>query len=196
MKAYIILGNTRAISNTEALTNIFAEALAAKGIDVETVSLREKNIQTCVGCYKCHSIAGSFGCGIKDDMQEIANKILASDLIVFASPIYTWLPTPPMKAVMDRVYAFTKYPDDSEDFNMLKNQKFAMIATSGDDCDKNCDLFDEAVRRMANFAKIPYLGYLAAKDCGCGGMVGQEVKQEAINGAREFAEKCAIALGG
>ena len=190
MRAYIILGNTRTKSNTEALANIFADALAAGSVDVSCVLLREKNIRACVGCDKCHSIIGSFGCAVKDDMQEIANKILESDLIVFASPIYTWMPTPPLKAVMDRIYAFTKYPENSEAFNLLKTQKFAMIATSGDDCAKNCDLFDESMRRMANFAKKPYLGYLAAKDNGDGNIARQEV----INEARDFAEKCANAL--
>ena len=191
MKAFILLGNTRAKSNTEALADVFSEALAAKGIDVSKVSLREKNIQTCVGCETCHSIPDSFGCGSKDDMQEIANEILASDLIVFASPIYTWLPTPLLKAVMDRIYAFAKFPEGAEDFNLLKNQKFAMITTSFDNCDENCDLFDETIRRMANFAKIPYLGYLAARDSSGGFIIGQEV----INEAENFAEKCAIALG-
>ena len=192
MKAFIILGNTRAKSNTEALADVFAEALAAKGINVSKVSLREKNIQTCVGCERCHSIPDSFGCGIKDDMPEIANEILASDLIVFASPIYTWLPTPPLKAVMDRIYAFAKFPEDAECFNLLKNQKFAMITTCFDNCEENCDLFDETIRRMANFAKISYLGHIAARDSEDGFVIGQEV----INEAENFAEKCAIALRG
>jgi len=89
MKAYIILGNTRVVSNTEALSNVFADALTAKGIDVVKVSLREKNIQSCVGCDKCHKVSDSFGCVIQDDMQEIANEILTSDLVVLTSPIYT-----------------------------------------------------------------------------------------------------------
>ena len=190
MKAYIILGNTRAKSNTEALADIFADALAAKDVDVSKVSLRKKDIHSCVGCDKCHSVMDSFGCVIKDDMQEIADEILASDLIVLASPIYTWMPTPPLKAVIDRIYAFTKYPENSESFNLLKTQKLAMIATSGDDCDKNCDLFDESMRRMANFAKISYLGYLAAKDNGDGNILRQEVVDE----AKDFAKKCAEAL--
>ena len=186
MKAYIILGNTRVISNTEALTNILAEALADKGIDVAQVSLREKNVQSCVGCDKCHSIHDSFGCVIEDDMAGIANEILSADLIVLASPIYTWMPTPPMKAVMDRFYAFTKYPKGSGAFNLLNKQKIAMVATSGDDCEKNCDLFDEAIRRMATFANLPYVGYLAAKDPGDGNMKRQEI----ISDAQGFAEKC------
>jgi len=190
MRACIILGNTRVKSNTEALAKIFADELAARGIKVAQVVLREKNIQSCVGCDKCHSEINSFGCVIKDDMQEIAKEILSSDLIVLTSPIYTWMPTPPMKAVMDRIYAFTKYPKGSEAYNLLKNQKFAMIATSGDDCERNCDLFDESVRRMSNFAKLPYLGYLAAKDYGDGNIARPEV----INEAQVFAEKCVNAI--
>ena len=123
-------------------------------------------------------------------MQEIAKAILESDLVVIASPIYSWMPTPPMKAVMDRIYAFTKYPKNAEAFNLLRDQKLAMIATSGDACDKNCDLFDESMRRMANFAKISYLGYLAAKDNGDGNIEREEV----INDAKIFARKCVKAL--
>lgn len=192
MKAYILLGNTRVKSNTEALAKIFAGELAAKGIEVSQVSLKGKSIQSCVGCDECHDVLESFGCVINDDMQEIAKEILSSDLIVFASPIYTWMPTPPLKAVMDRLYALTKYPDDGKAFNLMKKQKIAMIATSGDDCKTNCDLFDESIRRMADFAKISYLGYLAARDFEDGNIATQEV----VSDARAFAGKCAKALMG
>lgn len=190
MNAYIIHGNTRVKSNTEDLAKVFADALSAKGVEVVQVSLREKNVQSCIGCDKCHSVTDSFGCFIDDDMEEIAKDILSSDLVVFTSPIYTWMPTPPMKAVMDRIYAFTKYPKGADAFNLLKNQKFAMIATSGDDCNKNCDLFDEAIRRMSSFAKLSYLGYIAAKDHGDGKITRQEV----ISEAQEFAESCVKAI--
>ena len=188
MRVYIIHGNTRSNSNTETLARLFADELTAKGVDVAHITLRDKDIRTCVGCDKCHSILDSFGCVINDDMQDIAKEILASDLVAFTSPIYTWMPTPPMKAVMDRCYAFTKYPENDDAFNLLKKQKIAMISTSGDDCGNNCDLFDESVRRMAKFAKLRYLGYLAAKDPGDGDIA----KPDVIEAAREFADKCYI----
>jgi multimeric flavodoxin WrbA len=190
MRAYILLGNTREKSNTEALARLFADSLTAKGIEAVFVKLREKDVHTCVGCDMCHTVFDSFGCVINDDMQEIAMGILSSDLVVFASPIYTWMPTPLLKAVMDRIYAFTKYPENAEALNLLKNQKFAMIATSGDTCETNCDLFDESVRRMASFANLTYIGYLAAKDQGAGDITRDEV----VNDAQAFAEKCAKAL--
>jgi len=190
MKVCLLLGNTRSNSNTETLAKLFADELAAKGIEVAQIALRDKDIRTCVGCGKCHSVADSYGCAVDDYMQNIALEIQSSDLVVFASPIYSWMPTPPLKAVMDRTYAFTKYPEGGEAFNLLKKQKFAMIATSADACETNCDLFDEAVRRLANFASLEYLGYLAAQDHGDGNIA----TQEAISDAKAFAEKCAGAL--
>ena len=187
MRACILLGNTRVKSNTEALTRLFADGLTDEGFEVSLISLREKNIRSCVGCDVCHGVLDSFGCALDDDMHEIAGALLSSDLVVLASPIYTWMPTSPMKAVMDRLYAFTKYPENAKAFNLMKTQKIAMIATSGGACETNCDLFDEAVRRMVNFAKLPYIGYLAARDKGDGNIARQEV----IDDARAFAKKCA-----
>ena len=186
MKAYILLGNTRENSNTAALAGIFRDELAAKGVDVKEVPLRTKNVQTCVGCDECHGNMASFGCVTGDDMKEIAEGMLASDLIVLASPIYSWMPTPILKAVMDRAYAFTKYPEDGESFNLMKKQKFAMIATSAEACEENCDLFDEAVSRMADFAGRPYLGCLTAQDLGDGNIARPDVVED----ARSFAEMC------
>ena len=186
MKAYVIHGNTRIKSNTEALAKLLIDELTSKGAEVTQVSLREKNVQTCVGCYKCHKVPDSFGCVINDDMHEIAKEILSSDVIVLSSPIYSWMPTPPMKAVIDRIYAFTKYPDGAEDFNILTKQRFAMVSTSGYEPEENCDLFDEAVRRVARFANLPYIGYLAARDLEDGNMARPEV----LDDVRAFAELC------
>ena len=191
MKACVLLGNTRKKSSTEATVKLFTDELSAKGVQVKTFALREKNIQTCVGCDNCHSVMDSFGCVIKDDMREIAEEILLSDLVVFSSPIYTWFATPPMKALMDRLYAFAKFSDTVDMFNLMKKQHFALIATSGDECESNCDLLAEAINRLAKFAKRPYFGYFAAQDKGYENVNRKEV----VDGARTFAEKCLAGLG-
>jgi len=186
MKACILLGNTRVKSNTEKLTKVFALNLEAKGVEVVQIPLRLKNVQTCVGCDVCHEVFDAFGCAINDDMQAIAQEILSSDLIVFTSPIYSWMPTPPLKAVMDRIYAFTKYPEEGDGFNLLTKQIFAMIATSDEPCEENCDLFDEAVRRLASFANRPYLGSLTAR----AQEVEDVIEQKILDEAKAFADKC------
>ncbi|MGM9975292.1 MAG: NAD(P)H-dependent oxidoreductase [Clostridiaceae bacterium] len=43
-------------------------------------------------------------------MQEIFDKIFSYDVIVLATPIYSWYCTPPMKALLDwLVYGMNKY---------------------------------------------------------------------------------------
>ena len=190
MKTCIILGNTREKSITEATVKLFSDELAARGARITTFALREKTIQSCVGCDKCHAVMDSFGCVIKDDMPEIAEEILSSDLVVFSSPIYTWFATPPLKALMDRLYAFTKFTDTVDMFNLLKKPHFALVATSGDVCANNCDLLDEAIKRFTKFIKRPYLGYFAAQDEGYENCTRQEV----VDGARAFAEKCMASI--
>jgi multimeric flavodoxin WrbA len=190
MKVCILLGNTRAKSNTEALTKVFVQNLEAKNVDIVQIPLRLKNINTCVGCDECHDKFDSFGCVINDDMHEISREILSSDLIVFTSPIYSWMPTPPLKSVMDRMYAFTKYPDDDEPINLMTDKKFAMISTSDEPCEENCDLFDEAVRRLASFAYMPYLGCLCAQAKQVTGTIDPKV----LDDAKVFAEKCLAAF--
>ena len=87
---------------------------------------------------------------------------------------------------MDRFFAFTKFPENAARFNLMTNQKLALIATSGDECTSNCDLLSEALKRLANYAKIQYLGYFAAQDKGYENMNRKEV----ADGAGAFAEKC------
>lgn len=186
MKACVLLGNTRERSNTKAVTKIFIDELTDRGAEVKSFALREKEVNACVGCDRCHSVLDSFGCVQRDDMPEIAEEILTSDILVLSTPIYTWSATPPMKAAMDRLYAFTKYPENAEEFNMLKGMRVALIATSGDECASNCDLLDETVRRFARFAGCPYLGCFAVQDRG----YENNNRQEVVDGARAFAEKC------
>jgi multimeric flavodoxin WrbA len=46
-------------------------------------------------------------CVIKDDMQVIYKKILESDGILWATPVYFWSMSSQTKIVMDRTYALT-----------------------------------------------------------------------------------------
>ena len=65
----------------------------------ELITLKDKNIKpcnACGGCYKSHE------CIIKDDMQEIYDKLSKADIIVLGSPTYFDNVTAITKAFIDR----------------------------------------------------------------------------------------------
>ena len=97
-------------SNTRALVDIFLRVWRAAGHEAELFSLYDLSIAPCRACRGCQTDHSAPNCAIDDGMTPIFESILASDLIVFASPIYSWYCTAPLKAAMDRmVYALCKF---------------------------------------------------------------------------------------
>jgi multimeric flavodoxin WrbA len=84
MKILGICGSPRK-GNTEFLLRKALKAAREKGAETELILLREKRVEHCDGCSKCEKTGE---CHIRDDMQEIYNKLEDADAIVLASPNY------------------------------------------------------------------------------------------------------------
>jgi multimeric flavodoxin WrbA len=76
-------------SNTLQLSNSFLAGFldVNKNINVETITLKDQNIQTCKGCFNCwNNEQGK--CALKDDMPGLLEKFLAADLVIWSFPLY------------------------------------------------------------------------------------------------------------
>ena len=122
-KVLIISTSLRSGSNSEILAKECEKGALAAGHDVELLSLKGKDIKFCIGCLYCQS-KGT--CVLKDDVAEIMEKVLAAEVIVYATPIYYYEMSGQMKTLLDRtnplyqrcsfqrVYLLTAAADDSE----------------------------------------------------------------------------------
>ena len=100
MKNIVVISTTlRKGGNSHLLAEAFAKGAIEAGNSVEIVSLREKNIAFCRGCFACQKLGK---CIIKDDANDIADKICAADVVVWATPIYYYEMTGQMKTMIDR----------------------------------------------------------------------------------------------
>ena len=99
MKALAICGSPRKNGNTEYFTNVVLSNLEKEGIETEFVSLIDKKIDECSGCYYCVKNAD---CEIQDDFQEVFQKMIEADAIILASPVYHGSITPKLKSLLDR----------------------------------------------------------------------------------------------
>lgn len=106
-KILIISSSLRKNSNSEKLALSFAEGAKSASHEVEFVSLRDKKIEFCRGCLACQKTTR---CVIHDDADLITQKMLTSDILVFATPIYYYEMSGQLKTVLDR--ANPLYPSD------------------------------------------------------------------------------------
>ena len=106
-KVLIIETSLRSGSNSDILAESFAKGAKDAGNDVEIVSLKGKKINFCSGCFACQKLGK---CIIDDDANEITEKILEAEVIVWATPIYYYEMSGQMKTMIDR--ANSLYPRD------------------------------------------------------------------------------------
>lgn len=85
----ILKGSPRINGNTNTLTNFFEECLVEKGATVRSFFLHQMKLKPCTACRECQKDWSIVNCVQDDDFKEIALSICDSDLIVFATPIYS-----------------------------------------------------------------------------------------------------------
>ncbi|MDO4478612.1 MAG: flavodoxin family protein [Lachnospiraceae bacterium] len=97
----LVLNGSPRQGNTVTAAKTFAEGATAAGHQVEIVDTYKLKVGPCMGCgaCECHK-----GCVAKDDTNMIVDKIVAADVVVFATPVYWWGMTAQMKLVVDKCY--------------------------------------------------------------------------------------------
>ena len=168
MRACVLFASPRGKdSNTRAVLNIFLDAWRDAGHEAEVFSLYDLSIAPCRACRACQTDHSAPNCAICDDMGDIFDSVLHSDLFVFSSPIYSWYCTAPLKAAMDRmVYALCKFYGAERGPSLMEGKAVCAITTCGYRPEQGADLFDEGLRRWCKHAKTRYLGLFAARHLG------------------------------
>ena len=122
MKILGITCSPRKGGNTEILIKAALSGAKEEGVKVKLLQIHEMKIAPCDGCTTCHQ---SGECRIKDDMQQVYQKLLEADGIILGSPVYFWSISAQAKIFMDRTYAL-RYP-----YHKLENKVGATIAVAG-----------------------------------------------------------------
>lgn len=124
MKVLVLLGSLRK-KNTYNAVKLFESIHLEKDplCDYEYLSLKDHDLKLCRGCFLCLS-KGETYCPLKDNLQEIVDKMNEADVIILASPNYVmnvnWL----TKNFIDRMAYSLHRP-------MFFDKRFVLIVTSG-----------------------------------------------------------------
>lgn len=102
MKVLVLNGSPKATSDTMVLTNAFLKGLnETEEHQITVVDVIKKEIKPCIGCFGCWR-NGDGKCIQKDDQNDILEKYVEADLILWSFPLYCYGMPSHLKAVLDR----------------------------------------------------------------------------------------------
>jgi multimeric flavodoxin WrbA len=100
MKILVLNGNPVPSDFDDYLAR-FARSAIERGHQAECVHLRDANIRYCIGCWSCWCKTPGL-CAMKDDMGALYPKMVAADLLVWASPLLLGTVSALLKKAQDR----------------------------------------------------------------------------------------------
>ncbi len=102
MKILVLNGSPkREKSDTLRVTRAFLEGMnEVQPQEEHIIHVIDRHIEYCQGCFACMRNGGA--CAHDDDMREILEEILKSDLLIFSFPLYCYGMPAPLKALLDR----------------------------------------------------------------------------------------------
>jgi len=103
MKITLINGSPHENGTTAFALGVIAESLEKEGVESEIIQVGKMNLRGCVACGGCYS-AKKCVSGDKDSLNEIAEKIHASDGLIVGSPVYYAGINGTLKSFLDRLF--------------------------------------------------------------------------------------------
>lgn len=107
-KILAINGSPRARkSNTDRLLKPLLAGAQQAGATMEILYAAELDIKDCLGCFCCWQKTPG-RCVINDDMAAVLEKILASDIVIWGTPLYHYGMTARLKRILERTLPLAK----------------------------------------------------------------------------------------
>jgi multimeric flavodoxin WrbA len=102
-----ISGSPVSNGNVDTFLSTMLSMATENGLESEIIHLADKEIKNCIHCNYCLG-KQKFGkyCSLKDDAQDIYEKLENADIIVLASPVYFMRTSGMMATFIDRLRVF------------------------------------------------------------------------------------------
>ncbi len=109
-------------SNTEALAQVVADALASEGVEIDVVRLIDHDVRP--------GVLSDMGDG--DEWPLIRSRLLAAEILVFASPTWLGHPSSVAQRALERMDAMLSETDD-EGRPVAYNRVAGVVVTGNED---------------------------------------------------------------
>ncbi len=188
MNIVSIYGGPRKKGNTATVLGWVEEELRDHGHQIERINLSSKKLNGCIGCLKCKDNLNEPGCVQKDDGTFIIDRMVASDIVIYASPLYYWGFSAQMKALIDRCHCLYRGVCGSpEHTSFVEGQRQALIVTAADPFENNAEQILTTFQRILVYDKADSAGELLVCNCTTPDEFDEEIKAQAVKFANQLS---------
>lgn len=170
MKIVVLTGSPHKNGTSNTLVDEFIKGAEEKGHEVTRFDTAFLKVHPCIGCDHC----GMNGpCVFNDDMPNILDTILDSDMIVFATPVYYFGFSSQIKSVIDRFYSRNGKIQS-------KHLKSVFIITAWNNDDVVMSGIKKHIDILIDYLNLENIGMILAKGYGyVGSSLEEKYKKEA-----------------
>ncbi len=165
MNIVTILASPHQDGNTERVLDWTERALRDWRHSVERIHLNPLNVRDCAACLACAESADGPGCALQDDIPGVFEKIIEADAVVFASPLYMWGVTGPLKMLYDRSLCLVRGWGSPEHRSFIEGKRVVQLITCAGGDGDNTEPVKTCFSRLAVFLKADHRGTFACPNC-------------------------------
>jgi multimeric flavodoxin WrbA len=113
-------------------------------------------------------------------------RMISSEVVLFASPIYFWGFSAQIKALIDRGYSLVTNYHKPGHTSLMKGKRFGLLVTGGGAYEENAEGMFTAFDRIVDFFLAKKSGELYVGGCSVPEEIPDEVRKKAVKLARSL----------
>jgi multimeric flavodoxin WrbA len=141
--------------NSDLLLREALSGAESAGAKTEYIHLSDYDIAACIECNACYSRGD---CKIQDDFQQLLKKILDTDRLIFATPVFFMNVCAQAKMLIDRsqcLWAY-KYVLNKQLFSSERDRRAMVIAVGGSKSKKQFESIQLTMKSYFDVLEINY----------------------------------------
>jgi multimeric flavodoxin WrbA len=159
LKVLGISTSPRKDGNSDTLLRRALEGAKSAGAQIQYIRLSDYNVGPCTECNACYATGR---CSVEDDYQQLLEKLINTDRLIFATPIFFMTVCAQAKMLIDRCQCLWahKYVLKKKLFNPERDRRAIVIATGGSKGTKQFDSIRRTMKVYLDCLEMHYVGGL------------------------------------
>jgi multimeric flavodoxin WrbA len=189
MRIMTILGSPRRKGNTAKVLAWIEEQMRADGHELDKANILDYNVAGCRECLACKKGALEL-CSIDgDDANALFRRMVASDTMLIAAPVFCWGFPAQIKGLIDRTFCMMDFEGERAGVPRLYGKPIALLLTGGGEEPNNADLVIQGFDKLVESLRGASCGHLYLTLGSNPASIGDDVKRRAVQFARVVTGK-------